>query len=121
MYRTSGIIVLIAGIALTYSLVFTTFNKPVERWVVDELGGLEQVSIECPSPWGLIVGDAERDVERPAEAQQCVRSARTLFLEGVIVFTFALGLGIWGLLRGRKPRPQSMRVLPSASRTGDED
>ena len=122
MYRTSGIIAFVVGIALTYSLVFTTFNKPVDRYVFNELGSLEQISIECPSPWGLIVGDAESQVEHPNEARSCVRSARVLFIEGVIAFSLAIGLGIWGVASGRKPRPKSMRVLPSAGqKQGEQD
>ena len=122
MYRTGGIIAFVVGMALTYSLVFTTFDKPIDRYVFNERGGLEQVSISCPTPWGLIVGDAESQVEHPNEARSCVRAARVLFIEGVIAFSLAIGLGIWGVASGRKPRPKSMRVLPSAGKKiGEED
>ncbi len=114
VYRVSGILVLFAGLVLTYSLVLTTFSRPVERWTFNEAGGLTQQSTECPSPVSLLFGDGQNQMEQPADAQLCVLSARTLFIEGVIVLGLSVGLGVWGMTRGKRPEPQQIRALPSA-------
>lgn len=112
VYRTSGVVVLALGVALTYSLVFTPFRVELSSWTPTEDGGLERAAVVCPAPWGIVLGDAEDEVRPAWQGRRCVPSANLLFLEGVVVMALALGLGLWGISRGPgTTRPMS--ALPS--------
>lgn len=111
MYRKSGLIVLALGAALTYSLAFTTFDTQARRWERTEGGGWERASVTCPVPWGVIFGGVDPELRFRTEAELCVRPARTLVTEGIFFAAVALGLGIWGVVRGPKPDPERLRPL----------
>lgn len=111
MYRKSGLIVLARGAALTYSLAFTTFDTQVRRWERTEDGGWERASVTCPVPWDVIFQGVDPELRFRTESELCVRSARTLVTEGIFFAAVALGLGIWGVIRGPKPDPEPLRPL----------
>lgn len=112
MYRTAGLVALLLGAALTYSLVFTTFDSPIHGWRVTA-GNMERVTIACPPPWGVLFGGALTEVEPTWQADICLRSARTLFVEGVIFSSAAIGLCAWGFVQ---PPRRPIEVLPSLRR-----
>lgn len=112
MYRTAGLVALLLGAALTYSLVFTTFDSPLRGWRFTA-GGMEQVTIVCPPPWGILFGDALTEVEPAWQTDKCLRTARTLFVEGLVVSSAALSLFAWGFAQ---PPRRPIEVLPSLRR-----
>ena len=116
MYRTSGLVVLLVGAGLIYSLVFTPFQVELDSWMPTEEGGLERAVVTCPAPWGIVLGDAEDEIRPTWQARRCVPSANMLFLEGVVVLAMALGLGLWGISRGSG----AIRPMRSWSTLGKE-
>lgn len=108
-------VVLALGVALTYSLVFTPFQVELDSWTSTEDGGLERAVVVCPAPWGIVLGDAEGQVQPAWQGRRCVASANLLFLEGMVVSSLALGLGLWGVSRG-PATTRAMSDLPSRRR-----
>jgi hypothetical protein len=123
MYRKSGLIVLALGAVLVYSLAFTPFDTQVRRWERTEDGGRERASITCPIPWDVIFEGVEPDLRFRTEAELCVRSARTLVTEGIFFAVLAVGLGVWGVVRGPKPDPEPLLPLSEvmAATASDSD
>lgn len=111
MYRTSGLIVLALGAALTYSLVFTTFDQPVMSWTTTEDGNIERDTVPCPTPWEILFNADMPDTRVQTWRDLCVRSARTLFTEGIVVTAAALVVGLRAVVRGPKPTPKPLRPL----------
>ena len=58
MYRTSGIVVLLLGGLLTWSIVFTPFDQEVRRWTRTEDGGRVKATVACPDPYSILLEDA---------------------------------------------------------------
>lgn len=103
MGRQTGIVVLVVGAILTYSLAFSQFDQRVSRSTINEEGERIPVThVTCPSPWAVAVRGAEPDVI--AGESICPGPARTLLVEGAVVALFSLVIGIWGLTRAR-PTP----------------
>lgn len=112
MGRQTGIVVLVVGAILTYSLVFTQFDQRVSRSTINEEGERIPVThVPCPSPWAVVVHGAQPDVI--AGESICPRPARTLLVEGAVVALISLVIGIWGLTRAR---PTQLPELPPSLR-----
>lgn len=111
MGRETGIIVLVVGAILIYSLAFTQFDQRVSRFTINDKGERVPVThVTCPSPWAVVAQGAEPDVI--AGESICPRPARTLLLEGALVALISLIVGIWGLTRSRPtPLPELPRSL----------
>ena len=118
MYRNGAIISLVIGVALTFSLAFTSFDKQLNQWLPDENGNPERVAILCPTPWSIVVGDAELDMQPAWYGRECTPTARLLFFEGAVVALTALALATRGFVNGPRPPTIPIEVLPSLERLG---
>lgn len=118
MYRNGAILSLVIGAALVFSLAFTSFNKQLNQWVTDEQGNPARVSIVCPTPWSVVVGDAADQMGPAWHGRQCTASARLLFFEGGVVTLTALALAARGFVNGPRPPTKPIEILPSFERLG---
>lgn len=116
MYRGSGLLLLLVGATLTYTLAFAPFEEPVRRWTTAEGEGLVQAKVECPSAWAAVFEHERLDTHLRTEADQCVRAARTHLTGAIVVAAFAAALGMRGVLRGPAPRPEPLRPLSESLR-----
>lgn len=103
--RAIGAVALLAGAVLCYSLVFTPFDQSVRfQWEVTSDGGRTPMThVTCPSPWSVLVEEAEPDVVTTEGL--CVMPSRGLLVEGVIVIPVALAIAIWFFTRTTRPGP----------------
>ena len=112
MYRTSGIVVLILGGLLTWSIVFTPFDQEVRRWTRTEDGGRVKASVTCPAPSSVLFEDAVNpDISSFENLNYCLRTARRLMTGGVLTALLTMGLGIRGIARGKRPPIEHIRPL----------
>ncbi len=114
MYRNTGLGILAVGVIISSMMIFTGFDHAVKSWEVDRTtGDVSQVAIACPAPLGIVFGDAEQQAD-PAWGQSlCVTTGQSLFFSGVGIAVVALGLGLWGVRRGRRPVTKSIDSIPS--------
>ena len=114
MYRTTGLVILGVGAILTFTMVFTGFEHAVKSWEVDQAtGDVSQVTIDCTAPFGIVLGDGEQNAVPSWGAHLCAATGQRLFITGTGIFIVALGLGLWGIRRGPKPKTKSIETLPS--------
>lgn len=114
--RTIAAVVLLVGAVFVYTLAFTTFEQRVQyQWNVESDGSrTPMISITCPSPFSVLVNDAEPDV---ATADGfCVMESRALAVEAGLVALVALAISGWLLTRTTRPGalpplPESIRAL----------
>ncbi len=108
--RGIGAVVLIIGAVMVYSLVFSPFNERVRfQWEVTPDGGRTPVThITCPSPWSVLMHDAEPDVITTDGL--CVMPSRSLVVEGVIVAVISILIA--GVFFTRTTRPGPIHDLP---------
>lgn len=103
---------------LVYNLAFTPYDHALARWQATEEGGLLRVSVGCPSPWEVIVHDAEPEQAR--DRGECDLSSRSLLIEAGFVTLAAVLLTWHAITRGR---PTSIEPISSLidplSRTRD--
>ena len=119
--RIIAVVVLIVGAAFVYTLAFTTFEQRVQfQWDVEADGGrTPMISITCPSPWSVLVNDAEPEV---ATAEGfCVKESRALAVEAGLVALVTLAVSAWFLTRTTRPGelpplPESVRALNKSGR-----
>lgn len=125
MYRTSGLVFLVLGGLLTWSIIFTPFDQEVRRWTRTEDGGRVRASVLCPDPYSILFEDeVNPDISRYENEVYCRRTARRLMTGGVLTGLLTLGLGIRGVARGKRPPLQHIRPLSeliSGRRAGRED
>lgn len=97
---------------LVYNLAFTPYDHALARWQATEEGGLLRVSVPCPSPWEVIVHDAEPEQFR--DRGECELSSRSLLIEAVLVALAALLLTWHAITRGRPTAigPISSKIGP---------
>ena len=110
MYRRSGLIVLLLGVVFVYFLAFTPSKQETRHWTRNDQGQRVKVVAVCESPWSLFVEGNSQDGRYVTDVETCRKGARLNASIGVLAAVTALGLGIWGILRG--PRPQSRRLTP---------
>lgn len=108
--RGIGVVVLAMGAVMVYSLVFSPFNESVRfQWEVTPDGGrVPMTHITCPSPWSVLVHDAEPDVITTDGL--CVMPSRSLLVEGVIVALISILIA--GVFFTRTTRPGPIHELP---------
>ncbi len=115
MYRFSGLVTILVGALLVFSLAFTPFNVKMDQWELHPDGSVERLKASCPSPWSIVFEDADMGGLIRTNAQLCTGAARILIAEALIVTVVSLGLGIWGIINGPKPPIRPIEVLPSAA------
>lgn len=111
--RAMGIGVLVVGLAIAYSLVFTPFPQRVSFQWEFENGEMVPISrITCPSPWSVLAEEAKPD--GVVSGDLCVRPARGQVIQGALTLLLTLGLGGWILTRDNRLRP--LPELPESIR-----
>jgi hypothetical protein len=112
--RGVGLVVLLLGAILVYSLAFTSFDQKVQfQWDIEADGSRTPRShITCPSPWSVLVDDAEPEVTTTPGF--CVMPSRSLALEATIVTVITVAVFIW--LLTRTTRPAALPPLPDSVR-----
>lgn len=120
MYRTTGLVILGVGLILGLTMVFTGFEHAVKSWEVTNQGDVNQVTIDCPAPVGIVFGDAEQNANPSWGGYLCASTGQRLFIQGLGVLVVALGLGIWGIRRGPRPKTKSIKSVPSFSKTSED-
>ena len=108
--RGIGAVVLVIGAVMVYSLAFSSFNERVQfQWEVTPDGGRTPMThITCPSPWSVLINDAEPDVITTDGF--CVMPSRSLVVEGIIVA--AISILIAGVFFTRTTHPGAIHDLP---------
>lgn len=108
--RGIGLVILLIGAAMVYSLVFSPFDERVRfQWEVTPDGGrTPRTHITCPSPWSVLVNEAEPDVITTEGF--CVMPSRALVVEGAM--TAVLSMVIAGFFFTRTTRPGPIHELP---------
>lgn len=108
--RAIGIVVLLVGAIFIYSLVFSPFDQKVRfQWEVTPDGGrVPRTHITCPSPWAVLVHEAEPEMN--TSEGLCVMPSRVLVVEGTIVAMISIIIATW--LFTRKARPRPIHELP---------
>lgn len=100
MSRVTAWVIVVAAGLLVYSLAFTSFSGETDSWRSTDSGGLVRITIDCPSPFQvLVLGDEPAD---PEQAGQCDNSSRTLALEAGVV-ALAAGLLVWRPVTRKRP------------------
>lgn len=114
-------VVLLVGAVFVYSLAFTTFEKRVQyQWNVESDGSrTPMISITCPSPFSVLVNDAEPGVATTDGF--CVMESRALAVEAGLAALVALAVSAWFLTRTTRPGelpplPESVRALNKSGR-----
>ncbi|MFQ5522407.1 MAG: hypothetical protein ACE5F5_02365 [Acidimicrobiia bacterium] len=115
MYRVSGLVTIVVGALLVFSLAFTPFNVKMDQWEFHPDGSVERLKATCPTPWSIIFEDADMSGLIRTNAQRCQGAARILIAEAFIVAAVALGLGIWGIINGPKPPIRPLEELPTVA------
>jgi len=111
--RAMGIGVLVVGIAIAYSLVFTPFAQRVSFQWEFENGEMVPISrITCPSPWSVLVDESKPD--GVVSGDLCVRPSRGQVIQGALALILTLGLAGWILTRDNRLRP--LPELPESIR-----
>lgn len=108
-----GIGVLVVGLAIAYSLVFTPFPQRVSyQWEFENGEMVPITRITCPSPWSVLV--AETKPQGVVSGDLCVRPSRGQVVQAVVTTILTLGLGGWILTRDNRLRP--LPELPESIR-----
>lgn len=112
--RTIALVVLLVGAVFVYSLAFTTFEQRVQfQWNVEADGSrTPMIYITCPSPWAVLVHDAEPEVA--TSPGFCVKESRALAVEAVLAALATIAIVAWFL--SRKTRPGELPPLPESLR-----
>lgn len=120
MNRTTGLVALAIGALLTFMLVLTTFTHAVKSWEVDRTtGDVSQVTIACPAPFLIVFSDGEQQADPSWGAHLCASTGQRLFIQGIAVFAVALGLGVWGIRKGPRPKRRSIDSIPAFGESGE--
>jgi hypothetical protein len=111
-----GLAVLLLGALFVYSLAFSSFDQKVRfQWEVEADGSrTPRTHITCPSPWSVLVDDAEPEVTTTPGF--CGLPSWSLALEAGIVAMITLTVSAWVLTRTTRPGalpdlPESVRDL----------
>lgn len=104
MKNAFGIGVLVVGLAIAYSLVFTSFPQRVSfQWEFEDGERIPITHITCPSPWSVLVHDAKP--EGVVGGDLCVKPARGQVALGTFIAALTLALGVWIMTREIRLRP----------------
>lgn len=111
--RVTGLVVILAGVALALSLVFTEFDQRVSfQWQFENGDRVPITHITCPSPWSVLMEGAKPG--GVVSGDLCVRPARGQVLQGIGVTVLSLAVGIWVFTRD--PRRKALPPLPPSVR-----
>jgi len=111
--RFVGLVVILAGVALAYSLVFTEFDQRVAfQWEFVNGDRVPVTHITCPSPWSVLNDGTQP--EGVVSGDLCIKPARGQLVQGVGVVLLTLALGSWVLTRD--PRRKALPPLPPSVR-----
>ena len=111
--RISGLGILIIGVVLAYSLVFTTFQQRVTyQWEFVNGERTPITHVTCPAPWSVLSEGARP--QGVVTGDLCVKPARGQVVQGIGVAIAALAVGGW--LFTRDPRRKPLPVLPPSVR-----
>jgi len=112
--RIVGIVTLILGIALAYTLVFAPFQQRVQfQWELNMEGVRVPIThVTCPSAWSIVVDDAR--LEGVVSGDLCLLAARGQIVQGALAAASGMALGIWVFTR--KPRTRPLPQLPTSVR-----
>jgi hypothetical protein len=104
------------GVAFVWSLVFSSFDVSVRfQWTVTPDGGRTPMThVTCPSPWSVLMNDAEPDVTTTEGL--CIMPSRSLAVEGAIVAGITILIATWFFTRTTRPGP--LHDLPIARDRG---
>lgn len=114
MYRTGGIVTLLIGLVLTFLWGFLPFSQQLSYRVSfgDDEPTWTRVAIRCPDPWSVLVeGERPPRGEYATVGDECVRPARTFMTGGVLALVAGVTIGIWGISRGRRTKPEPIEPL----------
>lgn len=108
--RGIGVVVLVIGAVMVYSLVLSPFDVPVRfQWEVTPDGGRTPMThITCPSPGSVLMDDAEPEVATTDGF--CVMQSRSLVVEGILVAVISILIA--GVFFTRTTRPGPIHDLP---------
>jgi hypothetical protein len=109
-----GLAVLVLGALFVYSLAFSSFDQKVRlQWDVEADGSrTPRTHITCPSPWSVLVDDAQPEVTTTPDF--CVMPSWSLVLEAAIVAVITLAISTWFVTR--TTRPGALPPLPDSVR-----
>lgn len=108
-----GLAVILAGLAIAYSFVFTAFPQRVTfQWEFVDGRRVPISHITCPSPYEVLVHDAEP--EGVVGGDLCMNPARGQVVQGIVFLLMATALGAFILSRELKLRP--LPELPESVR-----
>lgn len=111
--RVFGLVVILAGFALAYSLMFTEFDQRVTfQWEFVNGDRVPITHITCPSPWSVL--DEGTQPEGVVSGDLCVKPARGQMVQSIGVALLTLTLGAWVFTRD--PRRKALPPLPSSVR-----
>lgn len=118
--RMVGAAVLLVGALVTYSLAFTSFDERVRlQWNVESDGSRTPMThVTCPSPWDVLVNEAQPESAVMTATGLCDMPSRTLALEGAIVAVVAVVIGIAFFAHTTRPGPLPLLPLDSPRREG---
>lgn len=111
----AGILILLIGGAIAYSMIFTGFDQRVTfQWEFENGERTPITHVACPSPWAVMAADAQP--EGVVSGDLCVKPARGQLILGISTAVGALVLATWiftrDTQRGPLPElPESVRAL----------
>lgn len=113
MKHALGIGVLVIGLAIAFSLIFTSFPQRVSfQWEFSNGERIPISHITCPSPWSIMVHDAKP--EGVVGGELCVKPARGQVALGIFIAAASLALAVWIMTREIRLRP--LPELPESIR-----
>jgi hypothetical protein len=111
--RGLGLGIIVIGVVLAYSFIFTTFEQRVTfQWEFVNGERTPITHVTCPAPWSVLNEGARP--QGVVTGDLCVKPARGQVVQGIGVAIAALAVGGWILTRD--PRRKPLPPLPPSVR-----